>query len=77
MLASRAQAQIVARDEDSPLRRLEPVTDIGQGPVHDRAHGISEVRILQFLFDLQVLDSVVRPQVRGGLLSHFSLDLAP
>ena len=39
---------------------LEPVADIGQGPVHDRAHGVGEIAVLEFLLDLQVFDPVGR-----------------
>ena len=60
-----AEVQVVHRDQDAPLRRLEPVADVGQRPVHDRAHRVGEVAVLQLLLDLQVFD----PVGGGGVVS--------
>ena len=74
MFAVGAEVQIVHGDEDSPLAGLEAIADIGQGPVHDGAHGVGEVTILQFLLDLEVFNSI---DWRDGishkyrLFSHF------
>ena len=51
VLGARAEVQVVHGDQDAPLRGLQAVADVGQGAVHDRAHGVGEVGILHFLFD--------------------------
>ena len=61
------QVQVVHRDQDAALRRLEPVADIGQRPVHDGAHRVGEVAVLKLLLDLEVFD----PIGRRGRLSHY------
>jgi hypothetical protein len=64
VFTSRAEVKVAHGDEDAALRRLEPVTDVGQRPVHDRAHRVRQVAVLQLLLDVQVLDAVGRR--RGG-----------
>ncbi len=54
MLLARTQIEIIHRDEDAALGGFHPVTDIGQRPVHDRAHRVGEVRVLELAFDLQI-----------------------
>ena len=82
-LRPRPEVQVVHRDEDAPLRRLEPVTDIGQRPVHDGAHGVGEVAVLQLLLDLQVFDAppsgepAALASVGGGSFCHESQRVNP
>ena len=56
VLLARTQIQVIHRYENAPLRWLEPIADIGQGPIHDRAHRVREVRILQLALDGDVGD---------------------
>ena len=63
VLARGAEIQVVHGDQNPPLRGFEPVADIGQSPVHDGAHGVREIAVLQLLLDLQVFNPVGR---RGG-----------
>ena len=91
VLASRRQVEVVHGHEDPTLRRLESVTDIGQGTIHDRAHGIRQVGIVEFAVDFQIDDAIARClpgscrpsvvwNVRGchvGFFFHFELPEAP
>ena len=45
------EAQVGHGDEDPPLRRLEPVADVGQGPADDHAHRVGQVAVLEFFVD--------------------------
>ena len=38
-------------DQDPPLRGLEPVADVGQGPADDDAHRVGQVAVLEFFVD--------------------------
>ena len=49
----RPEAQVVHRHQDAPLRRLEAVAHVGQGPADDDAHGVGEVAVLQLVLDVQ------------------------
>ena len=60
MFGARAQPQIIHSHQDPPLRGLEPIADIGQGPVHDGAHGVGEIAVLELLLDLKVFDPIDR-----------------
>ena len=60
VFASRPEVQIVHGDEDSPLAGFKPVADIGQSPVHDRAHRVREITVLKFLLDLEILNPIGR-----------------
>ena len=48
----RREAEIVHRDQDAALHRLEAVADIGNGARQDYAHRVIEVRLLHFRFDI-------------------------
>ena len=52
VLAPRKQRQVFHRVEDAPLRGLESVTHVGQGPRDDDGHGIIEKRIFNFVRDI-------------------------
>src|SRR5947207_6852476 len=54
----RPQAQIVHRQKNPPLRWLETVAHIGQGPADDDAHRIGEVTILELVLDIERLMTV-------------------
>jgi hypothetical protein len=54
VLAIGEHAEFLHRVQQASLAGLEPVADIGQGPVHDRAHRVREITVLQFTLDLQV-----------------------
>ena len=49
----RAQPEVAHRHQDPPLRRLEPVADVGQGPADDDRHRVVEVALLELLLDVQ------------------------
>ena len=49
----RAEAEVVHRHQDAPLRRLEAVAHVGQGPADDDAHGVGEVAVLQLVGDVE------------------------
>ena len=49
----RPEAEVVHGDEDAPLRRLQPVADVGQGPADDDAHGVGEVAVAQLVDDVE------------------------
>src|SRR6202012_86904 len=66
VLAPRGQVQVVHGEQNSPLRRFQAVTDVGQGPVHDGAHRVRQIRVLQLAFDLQIFDAIER-RAAGGL----------
>ncbi len=40
------QPQLGHGVDDAPLHRLEPVGDVGQGPVQDHVHGVVQVGLL-------------------------------
>ena len=54
----RAEAEVVHGDEDAPLRRLEPVAHVGQGPADDDAHRVGEVAVLQLVGDVERFKAV-------------------
>ena len=54
VLSSRREIEIVHRHENAALRGLETVADVRQRPVHDGAHRVGQVGIVEFAFDLQV-----------------------
>ena len=52
------EIQVVHRDQNPPLRRLQPVAHVGQAPAaDDHAHRVGEVAVLQLLFDRQIDDA--------------------
>ena len=51
--AAGAQPEVAHRHQDPPLRRLEPVADVGQGPADDDRHRVVEVALLELLLDVQ------------------------
>ena len=57
-LRARPEVEVVHRDQDAPLRGLQPVAHVRQRPAHDHAHRVREVRILHLLFDQEILDPV-------------------
>ncbi len=69
VLAAGAEVEVVHRDEDASLAGLETVADIGQRPVHDRAHGVGEVAVLELALDVEFDD--VAGVVRGGRAAAF------
>ncbi len=60
VLAPRRQVEVVHRDEDSSLRGLESVTDVGQRPVHDRAHRVGQVAVVELAIDLEIDHPIAR-----------------
>jgi hypothetical protein len=58
VFARGTQVEVVHRDQDAPLRGFQPVAHVRQGPAHDHAHRVREVRVLHLLFDEEVLDPV-------------------
>ena len=59
--SGRAQAEVVHRHQDAPLRRLEPVAHVGQRPADDDAHRVGEVAVLQLVLDVERLVLVSVP----------------
>ena len=49
VLAAGTEVQVVHRHQDPPLRGLEAIPHVGQGPRHDHAHRVVEVRVLQLV----------------------------
>ena len=47
----RREVQVVHRHQDPPLRGLQAVADVGQGPADDHAHGVDQVAVFKLLFD--------------------------
>ena len=54
--SARREVQVVHRDQDAALRRLEPVADVWQGARDDDAHRVVEVGVAHLLFDGDLLD---------------------
>ena len=46
------QAQIVHRHQDAPLHGLEAVAHVGESASDDDAHGVVEIRLTHFDFDI-------------------------
>ena len=46
------EAELVHAEEDAAVHGLEAVADIGQGAADDHAHGVIEVGLLHFRFDI-------------------------
>ena len=47
------QPQVEHRHQDPPLRRLQPVADVGQRPADDHRHRVIEVALLELLLDVK------------------------
>ena len=60
-----AEAEVVHRHEDAPLRRLEAVAHVRQRPADDDAHRVVEVAILELVFDVERLVAVAVACRRG------------
>ena len=60
LLAPGGQVEVVHRHQDAALRGLQAVTDVGQGPVHDGAHGIRQVAVVELALDLDVDEAIDR-----------------
>ena len=46
-----SEVQVVHGDENSPLRRLQPVAHVGQRTADDDAHGVGQITPLEFILD--------------------------
>ena len=46
------QAQLVHAEKNAPMHRLQTVAHVGQRAPDDHAHGVIEVRLLHFRFDI-------------------------
>ena len=64
-LRARGQPEVVHGHENPPLGRLQAVADVRQGPAHDYAHRVPQVRVLHLVLDAQRGDAL-----RDGLWSH-------
>ena len=47
------KAEIMHCNENTPLRRFQSITSIGQGPTDDNAHGVSQVAFLHLICNIQ------------------------
>ena len=54
--AIRAQPLLAHRVEDAPLNRLEPVSDVRQGPPDDDRHRVVEIRLAHLVLDVDRAD---------------------
>ena len=52
----RPEAEVVHRDEDAPLRRLQPVAHVRQRPADDDRLGVGEVAVAEFVDDVEIVD---------------------
>ncbi len=59
LLPARRQLEVVHRNEHAALRGLEAVAHIGQRTIHDRAHRVGEVALVQLAIDVEIDDVVV------------------
>ena len=64
------------REQDAPVHGLQAVAHIGQGPAHDHAHGVVEIRALQLVFDRDRGDAPFARGRRGGVFVGQGRDLA-
>ena len=65
--------QVVHRVEHAPVHRLEPVTDVGEGPADDDRHGVIQVGHAHLVFDVdrdEALNCVVHWGSRLSLRPH-------
>jgi hypothetical protein len=62
--AIRLQAEVLHREEDTAMHRLEAVADVGERAAHDHAHRVIHVRGAHLLDELAILDVPVA-QVDG------------
>ena len=46
------EAKLVHAEEDAAVDRLQAVAHVGQGAADDYAHGVIEIRLLHFRFDI-------------------------
>ena len=60
LLAPGTQVQIMHGHQNAPLRRLQAVTYVGQGPIHDGAHRIGEITVMQLALDLNINEAICR-----------------
>ena len=58
MLGVGRQAKFGHGVNDAPLHRLQPVADMGQGPVENDVHGIVQVRLFGEDFQRHPLGAV-------------------
>ena len=47
-----SEAEVVHRDKNAPLHRLQPVADVGQRARNDDAHCVVEIGLAHFRFDI-------------------------
>ena len=73
--AAGVQPQVAHRHQDPPLRRLEPVADVRQGPADDDRHRIVEVALLELLFDVQRLRRQRRERRQNSVIHVQSIPL--
>ena len=54
----RTQSQVLHRHQNAPLRRLQPVTHIGERAADDDAHGVGQVAVLELVFNVERLITI-------------------
>ena len=64
LLATGRQLEVVHRHEDAALRRLESIAHVRQGAIHDRAHRVREVALMQLAVDVEIDHAVVLGRLR-------------
>ena len=69
LLAAGRELEVVHGHEDAPLRGLEPIAHIGQCTIHDRAHRVSQVALVELAVDLEIDDAIVRDRWQGSWIN--------
>ena len=69
MRIARRQFEVVHRDDDTPLRGFHPIARIGQRAGDDHAHRITQVGILHFIDDGEVVERLGQGR-RIGCVRH-------
>ena len=70
------EPQFVHREKDPTLHGLEPIAHIGQGPTHDHAHRVFEIRALHLQMQGNRNDALVRHSAwLQGLKVRLSLQM--
>ena len=63
----RREVHIVHGDQNPPLHGLEAVPDVRKSATDDHAHGVRQVAVAQFVFDVQGRNGCVRGTVGSGI----------
>ena len=59
MLLGRIETHVAHREQDAPLHGLEAIANVGQCPRGDNRHGVREIALPHFVFDVYMLNNIV------------------